>query len=51
MSQEPKPIRCGIKECGARVFVLPVEGRRVAVDLQPVEVIVRNEDGGCRFFA
>jgi len=47
MTREPKSMRCEIRECGAWVFVLPLEGGTVAVDPDPLEVIVRNEDGEC----
>ena len=61
MNPEPKPEltprRCEVKECGALVYHLPVnihegpEGGRVclvAVDLQPVEVIIPDSTLGYR---
>ena len=35
-----KAQRCQLKECGAVVYVLPLEQGEIAVDPQPVDVVV-----------
>ncbi len=43
-----KKRRCETKECGAVVLLLPVEGREIAVDPAPVEVVVSGRDNQYR---
>jgi hypothetical protein len=35
-----KPQRCPVKECGAVVYLLPLAEGEIAVDPQPLEVVV-----------
>ena len=35
-----KPKRCPVKECGAVIYVLPLAEGEIAVDPQPMEVVV-----------
>ena len=37
-----KAQRCRVKECGAVVYLLSLEAGEIAVDPQPVEVVVRD---------
>ena len=39
-----KKRRCEVLECGAVVLLLLVEGREIAVDPAPVEVVVSGRD-------
>lgn len=40
--------RCKVKECGAMVYHLPVEGGTIAVNPGAVEVVVPEADDGFR---
>ena len=43
-----EPKNCAVKECGASVYVLPVQSGDVVVDPKPVEVVVQDSKGRFR---